>query len=134
MMVGAMIAGAALFFAAFMLRYVEWDNAQDSLTTLGMVVGPPIAVGAALLLLGRFVHGGGRRASPILSGAGWALRVSGAVIAAAMTILLALLLIAGVNEGDEGATLRLAFGVAMGFAFFFLGERAIGIARSRETL
>lgn len=116
------LAGGALM--TFMTaNYVEWPNAGDALVTIAMVALPIAAGGAAVTVLGRWLHGDWRTARPLRLALPWVLRIGGAGAALVYGAMLVNVLRLGFGPEDYAAAIKLALASALGAAAVWAAGR-----------
>jgi hypothetical protein len=121
--VGALAAFAGAGLAVFAANFLDPDNLTDGLSAIGMVAGPFLAGGSALLAAGRWLYGDWAVRAP-LRNIGSRLALAGGLIAAAACLFgLARLLVLGFEPQDLPGAVILAMGAAAGALSALAGAR-----------
>jgi hypothetical protein len=117
------LAGGALMIL-MTANYVEWPNAGGALGTIALVTLPMIAVGVAITVLGRWLHGDWRTADPLRRALPWLLRVGGGAAALAYGAMLVNVLRLGFGPEDHAAAIKLALASGLGAGAVWWASRA----------
>lgn len=118
---GSMVVAMFVLAAIIIGNFVEWNNAVDALRTVAMITLPVAAMGAGLILVGRWTYGGWNRRAPLRRIAGQIVQMIGVLTAAALGLMLLLLIIAGVGPQDRSDVASLGLGVLAGLAIVLVG-------------
>jgi hypothetical protein len=118
---GAIVAGMIALAWVVIANFVEWDNAADALGTVAMISLPPIALGALLVLLGRWTYGGWRTRAPVVHISSLAIRLAGLAVTLALGAMFLFLVVTGVGPDDREAATTLGLGAIAGIVMILAG-------------
>ena len=122
MTLGAALAIAMITLAAIVIaNFVEWSNATDALTTIGLITLPAALLGVLLIVLGRMVYGQWLDRAPLRRIAALVIQAVGALISLALGVMFLALIMAGVGPQDRSDATSLGLGMLAGLALLFLG-------------
>jgi hypothetical protein len=122
MLVGGLaVLAMAVLASVVIATYLEWENAADALSTVAMVSSVPVVGGALVALFGRWVYGDWTGSAPLLRVSSWLVRVIGIVLTAALGVMLALLVFAGVGPEDGDVAVSLGIGIIGGLGLVLIG-------------
>ncbi len=122
MVPGALLAMASAVLAATVIyHFVEWENAADALSTVGMVTGPLFAAGSMLILLGRWIYGDWRVRLPVRTWAGIVFKWAGLGCALVFAGLLLWRLFVAAAPEQTGAIIQYTVALVSGLALLQVG-------------
>jgi hypothetical protein len=116
-------AGMIVTAGVIIARYFDLTNAADVLGSAATVTMPVLAVGVALLLLGRWIYGSWDERSPIVHAVAYGIRSAGLVVALVLGAMLLFLVVTGIKAEDATIAIVLGAGTAAGGGLVILGMR-----------